>query len=56
MMMIIPENGDLKNDDKEISWKGNGGNELSQSRWRTHWIEFEASFWIIKTKNGAVRK
>jgi len=36
-MMIIPENGDLKYDDKEISWKSNGGNELSQSCRRSHW-------------------
>lgn len=53
-MTIIPENGDLKNDDKEISWKSNGGNELSQTCWRTHWIEIQAflSFSIIKSKNG----
>lgn len=35
-MIDIPENGKLKNDDKEISGKSNGGNEFCQSLRRTH--------------------
>lgn len=33
---MIPEKGNLKNDDNEICWKGNGAYEASQSLRRSH--------------------
>jgi len=33
---MIPENGNLKNDDKEINWKSNGANEGGASPRRSH--------------------